>query len=193
MAVSEQEEDNEVAEILQHQLYYNGDVLDSSLEVVAKYKDQSVAYLDSVINFAYVLLRMLERYSKTKTFMFIRKRKAARKKRKEIAENPEAVGTIPDEENEADLEADRDMPSYAEHAFTFTAFEKVCRGTQTGVEVLMGQRFAQENVVNTLLTYLARFQEFEDPEQMKRVVGLMHRQVVRSKAEGLYFRVSLLD
>jgi replication fork protection complex subunit Tof1/Swi1 len=43
MAVSDQEEDNEVAEILQHQLYYNGDVLDSSLEVVAKYKDQSVA------------------------------------------------------------------------------------------------------------------------------------------------------
>lgn len=45
-------------------------------------------------------------------------------------------------------------------------------------------------MVNTLLTYLARFQEYEDPEQMKRVVGLMHRQVVRSKAEGLYFRVS---
>ena len=43
MAVSDQDEDNEVAEILQHQLYYNGDVLDSSLEVVSKYKDQSVA------------------------------------------------------------------------------------------------------------------------------------------------------
>lgn len=44
-------------------------------------------------------------------------------------------------------------------------------------------------MVNTLLTYLTRFQEFEDPDQMKRVVGLMHRQVVRAKAEGLYFRV----
>jgi replication fork protection complex subunit Tof1/Swi1 len=42
MAVSKLEEDLEVAEILQHQLYYNGDVLDSSLEVVAKYKDQSI-------------------------------------------------------------------------------------------------------------------------------------------------------
>lgn len=60
------------------------------------------------------------------------------------------------------------------------------------VDIADRQRFAQENVVNTLLTYLARFQEFEDPDQMKRVVGLMHRQVVRSKAEGLYFRVSLL-
>jgi hypothetical protein len=49
MAVSDQEEDNEVAEILQHQLYYNGDVLDSSLEVVSKYKDQSVALVPSLV------------------------------------------------------------------------------------------------------------------------------------------------
>jgi replication fork protection complex subunit Tof1/Swi1 len=141
MAVSDQEEDNEVAEILQHQLYYNGDVLDSSLEVVSKYKDQSVAsvpspysplklttrYLDSVINFAYVLLRMLERYSKTKSFMYVRKRKAARRKRKEQAENPDGTLPVPDEdvEHEEDLQAEKDMPSYAEHAFTFTAFERV--------------------------------------------------------------------
>jgi replication fork protection complex subunit Tof1/Swi1 len=57
---------------------------------------------------------------------------------------------------------------------------------------MAGQRFAQENVVTTLLTYLARFQEFEDADQMKRVVGLMHRQVIKSQAEGLYFRVSLV-
>lgn len=72
---------------------------------------------------------MLERYSKTKSFMFVRKRKAARKKRKEQAENPEAgataTGGVPDEENEEDIQAERDMPSYAEHAFTFTAFERV--------------------------------------------------------------------
>lgn len=50
MAVSDLEEDLEVAEILQHQLYYNGDVLDSSLEVVAKYKDQSIAYVQTSRN-----------------------------------------------------------------------------------------------------------------------------------------------
>jgi replication fork protection complex subunit Tof1/Swi1 len=77
---------------------------------------------------------MLERYSKTKSFMFVRKRKAARKKRKEQAENPESetVGSVPDEENEEDIQAERDMPSYAEHAFTFTAFERVSR-VLTGV------------------------------------------------------------
>lgn len=45
-------------------------------------------------------------------------------------------------------------------------------------------------MVNTLITYLGRFDEFEEPEsQMRRVVGLMHRQVVKVQAEGLYFKV----
>lgn len=83
-----------------------------------------------MIHFAYVLLRMLERYSKTKAFMFVRKRKAARKKRKALANDPEAAAQQTqveenDGENEEDIQAERDMPSYAEHTFTFTSFEKV--------------------------------------------------------------------
>jgi len=46
-------------------------------------------------------------------------------------------------------------------------------------------------VANTLVTYLARFQDFDEPGQMKRVVGLMHRQVIKTQAEGLYFKVRL--
>ena len=59
--------------------------------------------------------------------MYVRKRKAARKKRKEQAENPDGTLPVPDEdvEHEEDLQAEKDMPSYAEHAFTFTAFERV--------------------------------------------------------------------
>lgn len=55
------------------------------------------------------------------------------------------------------------------------------------------QRFAQGNVVKTLLAYLARYREYDDSAQLKRVVGLMHRQIVKVKAEGLYFQVSTLD
>lgn len=57
--------------------------------------------------------------------MFVRKRKAARKKRKVIEEQ----GSLPEDydgENEEDVQAEKDMPSYAEHAFTFTSFEMVC-------------------------------------------------------------------
>ncbi|WVW79467.1 hypothetical protein I302_101436 [Kwoniella bestiolae CBS 10118] len=184
MATSGEQEDVEVAEIVQDNLYYNGDILDSSLSVISQYKDQSVAYLDSVIHFAYVLLRMLEKYSKNKAFMFIRKKKAARKKRKEAEQsnepNPDGSG-MPEEygnEEEEALQPDKEAPSYAEHAFTFKTFER---------------RFASEPVTNTLLSFLSRYRDFDDPEQMKRVVGLMHRQVIKAQAEGLYFQVSTLN
>lgn len=41
------------------------------------------SYLDSVVHFAYVLLRMLEKYSKNKSFMYVRKKRAKRQKEKE--------------------------------------------------------------------------------------------------------------
>lgn len=58
--------------------------------------------------------------------------------------------------------------------------------------VKLEQRFVHSDVTRTLLAYLARYKEFAHTEQMKRVVSLMHRQVVRQKAEGLYFMVSTL-
>ncbi|KAI9636791.1 topoisomerase 1-associated factor 1 [Dioszegia hungarica] len=182
MSTSSDASDAEAAEILQNSIYYNYDILDSALTVMAQYKDQSIAYLDSVVHFAYVLLRMLEKYSKNKGFMYVRKKKARRAVRKRKEDATEAGKEVPeeyvDEEEVAGvMEGDKDLPSYAEHQFTFTAFE---------------QKFAQEGVTNTLLSYLARFKDFDDPDQMKRVVGLMHRQVVKAKGEGLYFKVSTL-
>jgi replication fork protection complex subunit Tof1/Swi1 len=71
---------------------------------------------------------MLERYSKNKSFMFVRKRKAMRNKRKKAKDAAATQSTVPEEygnDEEEEAEPDRDAPSYAEHAFTFTAFEKV--------------------------------------------------------------------
>ena len=39
------------------------------------------------------------------------------------------------------------------------------------------------------MAYLARFKEFDSPEKIRCVVGLMHRQAVGAKAEGLFFKV----
>lgn len=139
MSVSGIEDDVEAAEILQNSLYYNYDILDTSITVVAQYKDQSIGYLDSIVHFAYVLLRMLERYSKNKSFMFVRKREAQRKKKKQAA--VEAAGgevqPVPDEEDEemgGEGEEDRDAPSYGEHQFKFREFEMVCSGSRTREE-----------------------------------------------------------
>jgi replication fork protection complex subunit Tof1/Swi1 len=40
------------------------------------------------------------------------------------------------------------------------------------------------------MAYLSKFQEFDSPEKVKWLVTLMHRQAVRAKAEGLYFKAS---
>lgn len=128
MSNSSDPTDAETAEILQNSIYYNYDILDSSLTVMAQYKDQSIAYLDSVIHFAYVLLRMLEKYSKNKGFMFVRKKKAKRAiRKKKQAGEAEGQQEIPEEyrEDEGLDEGDRDMPTYAEHQFAFSSFEQV--------------------------------------------------------------------
>lgn len=80
--------------------------------------------------------------------------------------------------------------------FTFDAFEAVCSSfilTESRPKAISSfQRFAHPDVAQTLLAYLARYKEFSSLEEMKRVVNLIHRQAVRAKAEGLFFKVSRL-
>ncbi len=54
------------------------------------------------------------------------------------------------------------------------------------------QKFANSDITQSLLTYLGRYKEFTSPDEMKRVVSLLHRQAVRAKAEGLFFQVKSL-
>lgn len=80
-----------------------------------------------------------------------------------------------------------------ETMFTFDMFEAVrcypCfRGCLTSP---VHQKFAHSDITQTLLACVARYKEFTSADQMKRVVSLMHRQVVKAKAEGLYFNVRL--
>lgn len=101
-----------------------------SLSHEARHGANVPRYLDSVIHFAYVLLRMLERYSKNNAYMYVRKRKAARRKRKILANDPDARRQMPEEydgegEGEDDAGPDKDAPSFKEHNFTFQAFEMV--------------------------------------------------------------------
>lgn len=133
MVQSSEEEDKEIAEILQNQIYHNGDILDLSFGLFTLWtpnkKDQPVSFLDCIVHFAYVLLRMLEKYSKSQAYMFVRKRKRANAKRKAPKSALDSAAPIPEEyaagSDEDEEEADADAPSYAEHAFTFTSYEKV--------------------------------------------------------------------
>ncbi len=64
------------------------------------------------------------------------------------------------------------------------------RSRNSGDELILPiKRFAHTDVAQTLLAYLAKYKEFSSAEEMKRVVNLLHRQAVRAKAEGLFFKV----
>lgn len=79
MAASDETEMAEAAQTLQHQVIYNGEILDISIDSMRAYKDgtQSLAYLDSSIHLAYALLKMLEKWGKKggSGEMYVRKKK----------------------------------------------------------------------------------------------------------------------
>ena len=74
---------SEGADLLQQQLVYNGEILDIALDSLRSYKEgvQSLTFLDSAIHLAYSLLRMLERWGKTKGEELYVRKKAKRKKK----------------------------------------------------------------------------------------------------------------
>ena len=84
MGSSSSSEISEPARILQHQIIYNGEVLDIALESMRAYKEgtQSLVYLDSCIHMAYALLRMLEKWSKGKKGETLVRRKVKKKRTK---------------------------------------------------------------------------------------------------------------
>lgn len=55
------------------------------------------------------------------------------------------------------------------------------------------QGFACEPVLQTCMVYLEGYKTFTDPEQMKRIVSLMHRQAIKAKTEALFFKVRFLS
>ncbi|OSD01035.1 timeless-domain-containing protein [Trametes coccinea BRFM310] len=167
----------DAARLLQQQIVYNGEVLDIAFESIRTYKEgtQSLAYLDATVHLAYSLLRTLEKWSKRqgKGEMYVRRK--AKPKKKRTGKTTEEGEGVPDVEEEEPQEEEEEVID--ETMFTFDQFE---------------QRFVHSDVTHTLLVYLGRYKEFTSLEQMKRVVGLMHRQAVKQKAEGLYFMVSTL-
>ncbi len=74
----------EAAETLQQQLVYNGEVLDIALDSLKQYSpgSQSLAYLDSSVHLAYVLLRMLESWGKKKGSETYVRQKVTKKRRR---------------------------------------------------------------------------------------------------------------
>jgi hypothetical protein len=101
----------------------------------------------------------------------------------------EGIVDVPSEEDiETVQSADEDN---GDSMFTFEAYETVCRALSWifSSDLAFSQRFANPDVNATLLTYLERYDEFDSPEKMKRVVSLLHRQAIKAKADSMFFKV----
>lgn len=72
----------ESADLLQQQIIYNGDILDLALDSLRTYREssQSLAYLNASVHLSYVLMRLLERWTKGKgDGVYVRKKTARRR------------------------------------------------------------------------------------------------------------------
>ncbi|KAH8112797.1 timeless-domain-containing protein [Phellopilus nigrolimitatus] len=169
---------SEAATLLQQQIVYNGEVLDIAVDALRAYKEgvQSLRFLDASVRLGYSLLRMLEKWARERGGgeLYVRRKKVKRGRR---GKNKDGVDEeeVPEEHEAPNSD---DEHAVREIIFTFETFEL---------------KFAHEEIAHTLLTYLGRYDEFTSSEQMKRVVNLMHRQAVKAKAEGLFFKVSTLN
>lgn len=67
-------EERVFADELQQTLYYDGDALDTALQVMHAYSAQSFACLEAIVDFAYTMPRMLERHAQQHTHMFVQRR-----------------------------------------------------------------------------------------------------------------------
>ena len=130
LSTSADEEYRDVADVLQNKIYYQADILDTVLATLAKFKDQSKRHLDATIGLVYHLMRLLEKYSKNKDFMFVRKKKRGGKKGKDAAaaapEPEEAAANRSDEDDEDRKQ--RQEIEFLDHKFEFEKFEAVRRG-----------------------------------------------------------------
>jgi len=182
------DEYTEAANVILNKLYYDAETLDMVIKLMSKYTNQSLKYLENIVHFSFVFLKILERYAGSTDYMYVRKKKPKKSKQRQssksedqpeggVLDESEIRNAVEDEE-QAYLDAEQNEVQFAEHKFEFGKFQL---------------RFAHEAVANTLITYLRGYRDFTDPELMKRVVKLMYRQAVGANAHKLFFRVSVLD
>ncbi|CAO3564060.1 unnamed protein product [Mortierella alpina] len=205
MIKSPNEEYRDASDNVQNNLYHEDATLELFLDLAKHYTKQSTKYLHTLVQMIHILLKTLENYSNSKSYMFIIKKRAV-KKRKQKAK--EVEGTVePDGENgqpvdgaeatqdpsrqdeqqqevqenahEDDDDEMNDIPTHTlkEHQFVFQDFER---------------RFASERVVNTYCAFLENFEAL-DETQLHYAASLFHRIAVNCRNVAVFYKLSTLQ
>lgn len=173
MALSSLEEDQEIAENMQNRIFYEEDTLDMVLSLLRNYKAQSFGYLDACTELAHVQLRILERYSKQNTYIFV-KAKRQKTRLKATQKFGEEATVINESDEELEVENRRNV---RERSFDFIRYES---------------KFLSNACVDTFLKLLAYYKELEYV-QIKRALSFLHRVFVKREQETALFRLDVLD
>ncbi|KAL0095074.1 timeless protein-domain-containing protein [Phycomyces blakesleeanus] len=171
----------EVADYIQSNIYHEQSSFDLFVDLIRRYKDQSYAYLESVVKLTHVMLKLLEQFSKKKQVMFIRKPKKSNKSNKSNKQNSNEIHDENDPNLESDVdereeERDREIAS-REHIFKFDSFEL---------------KYASYDVVSVYCILLEQYQTM-DPQIVQCITSLFHRIMVKIKAEHIFFKLPVLD
>ncbi|KAJ1579170.1 hypothetical protein NDA11_000783 [Ustilago hordei] len=165
LASSKKESERDVAEGLQAEFYYMSETLDACHAIVRSYTSQSFAFLDTIITFAYVMPKMLERYASIKDHMYVQAKKHVRRSRQD--------GDLDANEDEATQVKEQLKETRLEREFRFADFQR---------------KLATKQLTKACIDYLARWQDFTDMEdQLNKLVNVMHRIAIKANDYRQFF------
>lgn len=165
LASSKNEAERDVAEGLQAEFYYMSETLDACHAIVRSYTSQSFAFLDTVVNFAYVMPKMLDCYASNRDHMYVQAKKHVRRSRQE--------GDLDADEDEARQIREQVQETRSEREFRFADFQR---------------KLATKQLAKACIDYLARWQDYTDmEEQLTKLVTVMHRIAIKANDYRQFF------
>lgn len=162
---SREQDEVDKADGIQALHFYDEIALDAAKSITKSYTSQSFRCLESIVDFAFVMPRLLERYSKDKGNLYVKVKRQMRKSKESEVMNA-------DEEHQ---QVQRVVDSkIKERKFEFQRFQgELC----------------SNQLVDACLTYLTRWQEIADHafEHVNGVIHVLHRIVVKAGSVRLLF------
>lgn len=172
MAASPNEDDVEIADNIQSRIFYEEAILDLVLSILRDNKRQTLGYLDTVTESVHVLLRMLEKYSKGNTLIFVKAKSQRKKKKKDASTMVDDGGGVPSEEEDERINANK----VKEKRFEFTKYET---------------KFVNQHCIDTFLAFLKYYKALS-AVQIKRCIAFFHRVAVKREMDVALFRLDIL-
>ncbi|UZJ57027.1 hypothetical protein CBS101457_006347 [Exobasidium rhododendri] len=166
LSKSPQKESREAAEGIQMIHFYDQAALDSAKGVLSSYTSQSFDCLRAIVSFAYMMPKMLERYSKENEYMYV-------KAKQQVKKRMEKGNSLAEDEMQAKEIVNNEQK---ERRFEFEKFQgKMC----------------SQHLADACLTYLSKWRELKGngkaKEQIFNVTQVFHRLAIKAGDYRLFF------